>query len=168
MKRIRVLAFSIIALAGTAAIAQADTRFVLREDFRSAAAIPDVLARSTSIPLNKRYADLDPEEIALLKSYYEHVGPDDEPPFPVNGIGEITNSLAKAQHKLLVRGSLYLIVDVSAAGQGTSVTAIGSPSPEMTKFAASVLLLTKFKPALCAGIPCAQKYPFHVSFRVRM
>jgi hypothetical protein len=46
----------------------------------------------------------------------------------------------------------------------SEVKAIGSPSPEMTQFAASVLLLTKFKPAICGGQPCKMDYPFRFAF----
>jgi len=36
----------------------------------------------------------------------------------------------------------------------------------MTKFESSVLLLTKFKPAVCAGKPCKMQFPFRFKFRV--
>lgn len=149
------------------AAAQSPGRFVLREDVATAKLIPNEVARSTKIPFNKRYNELTPEQKAFLLSMYEGFDPEDEPPFPVDGLGPPTRAIVKAQSRLLVTGLLYLIVDVSAEGEATSVSAVGSPSPEMTKFAASVMLLTKFKPAMCAGVPCAQKYPFHLDFSVR-
>jgi hypothetical protein len=155
------------AVGGASVAAQSNPRFVLREDIMTAKILPDVLARSTKIPINKRYAELTPEQKTVLASYYESMGPEDEPPFPEDGTGVIIKPLVKAQHKLLVTGPLRLIVDVSPEGDATSVKAIGSPSPEMTRFAASVLLLTKFKPALCAGVPCAQQYVFYLDFTVQ-
>jgi hypothetical protein len=149
------------------AAAQSPGRFVLREDLATAKAIRNEVARSRKIPFNKRYDELTPEQKALLLSMYDSTDPGDEPPFPVDGIGPPTRAIVKAQSKLLVTGELDLIVDVSAEGEATSVRAIGSPSPEMTRFAASVLLLTRFKPARCAGVPCAQEYPFYLEFSVK-
>jgi hypothetical protein len=160
------LFFAIVALVGcSAAAAQSNSRFVLREEIMTAKAIPDVLARSTRIPIDKRYSELTPEQKEVLASYYESMGPEDEPPFPEDGIGVIVKPIVKAQHKLLATGPLRLIVDVTSKGTATSVKAVGSPGAEMTRFAASVLLLTKFKPARCTGVPCAQQYVFNLDFQ---
>jgi hypothetical protein len=48
----------------------------------------------------------------------------------------------------------------------SGVKAWGSPSPEMTKFAASVLLLTRFKPAICGGQKCRMDFPLKYLFIV--
>jgi hypothetical protein len=32
----------------------------------------------------------------------------------------------------------------------------------MTKFAGTVLMMTKFKPAMCAGKPCESQFPLHL------
>ena len=75
-------------------------------------------------------------------------------------MNEATTPLTRAA------GDLYLVAEVDANGEAQSVTAYGSPDPDMTKFAASALLLQKFKPALCTGTPCAQKFPFSLGFAV--
>jgi hypothetical protein len=59
-----------------------------------------------------------------------------------------------------------LIATVEANGEVSSVKAIGSPSPEMTKFASTILLLTKFKPAICSGHPCRMDFPLWYEFQV--
>ena len=48
----------------------------------------------------------------------------------------------------------------------SEVKAIGSPSPEMAKAAASIILLSKFKPAVCKGEPCKMEFPFTFKFVV--
>lgn len=147
----------------TASFAQNAPTFTLRKDIAS----PDVIARSTHIPFDKRYAELTLEQKAVLNSMYESMAPQDEPPFPMDGLIPIVKAMYAAQAKLLVTGTIKLIVNVSAAGEATSVTAIGSLSPEMTRFAASILAVTKYKPALCGGTPCEQKYPFILDFEVQ-
>jgi hypothetical protein len=44
------------------------------------------------------------------------------------------------------------------------VTLFGAPDAAMSRFATQVLMEQKFKPALCAGVPCAMGFPFSVSF----
>jgi hypothetical protein len=111
---------------------------------------------------------LSDEQKAILASRYENLGVQDEPPFPADGLAPIMRLLSQAQQKLLVSGSLYLIVDVGADGNAREVKAIGSPSPEMTNFAASVLALAKYKPGVCAGQPCRMQFPFVIEFDTRL
>ena len=47
----------------------------------------------------------------------------------------------------------------------TAVSVFESPDPEITRVAASVLMLSKFKPAVCAGRPCAMQFPLEVNLR---
>lgn len=117
------------------------------------------------IPINKRYHELSAEERELVNGYYEHVAPGDEPPFPAEGLRSIHDAVRKAQEHLRVRGDLTLIASVSPQGEVTQVEAIGSPSREITEFAATVLFSTKFKPAVCHGEPCAMQFPVYYSFR---
>ncbi|NRF72476.1 energy transducer TonB [Aquincola sp. S2] len=119
------------------------------------------------IPINKRYEELTASEKALVNQVYENVQPGDEPPFPADGLKPIHEAMRKAQAKLLVEGDLILIVTVGPNGSPTAVKVIGSPSAEMTNFAATVLLLTRFKPAVCQGSPCQMQFPFAFNFRVR-
>jgi len=126
----------------------------------------DVVTGS-AVPLNKRYGDFTPEEKVALHQYYETIAPGDEPPFPSKGLRPIHSAIQKGQAKLLVSGDLTIFATVSAEGNVTKIEAMESPSTEMTKFVASVLLETKFKPAVCAGKPCEMQYPFAYSFRVQ-
>lgn len=37
----------------------------------------------------------------------------------------------------------------------------------MATYVSSVLMLTKFKPAICGGVPCRMEYPFLYAFEIR-
>lgn len=116
------------------------------------------------IPLNKRYNELSVEERVILHKAWEGIPDGDEPPFPTNGLRPIYKAVIDAQSKLGVEGELHLIATVDARGDVVEVKAYGSPSPEITQFAATVILKTKFKPAVCGGQPCRMDFPFRYRF----
>jgi hypothetical protein len=154
-----------IAASGMAQNAQPE--YAIKEDApRTGSHIRRNLMESQTIALNKRYQELSDEDRAKLHSWWESVPEGDEPPFPANGLKPIHSAMLKAQSKLLADGELFMIATVDANGDVTQVKAIGSPSPEMTKFAASVVGLTKFKPAICSGKPCQMDYPFNYKFKI--
>lgn len=122
---------------------------------------------SPSYPLNLRYEQLSSEQKAKLNEHYEHIAEGDEPPYPAEGLKPLVQAIYEIQSKLLVKGTLDLLVDVDENGTATAVSALESPSAEMTKFASYVILLTKFKPAKCGEKGCKMQYPlgFDLSFR---
>ncbi|HJU70862.1 MAG TPA: hypothetical protein VJ603_03375 [Paucimonas sp.] len=122
--------------------------------------------RRSALPINRTYEQLSPEERAIVHGWYEGIAAGNEPPFPAEGTKAIHDAVRKGQAKLLVTGELFLVATVEATGEVSTVKAVGSPSPLMTKFAASVLLLTKFKPAVCGGQKCRMDFPLYYSFRV--
>lgn len=119
-----------------------------------------------SIPINRTYAQLSADDRAKLHDWWEGIREGDEPPFPEAGLKPILDAMRKAQARLLVNGELFLIAKVDAHGDVVSVDALGSPSAEMTQFAASVMFLTKFKPAVCSGRPCRMDFPLRYKFEV--
>lgn len=119
------------------------------------------------IPFDKRYSELTPEQQAMVKSQYEQLGPNDEPPYPLNGLAPIYRLIAAGQNKFLVRGNLTIAVEVNNQGDATSVSILRPADPEMVRFVASVLLLEKYKPALCDGNPCTMQFPFRIAFETR-
>jgi hypothetical protein len=125
------------------------------------------VVEGSAIPLNRRYAELTAAEKALVKSQYEAMADADEPPFPVDGLEPIFKAIQRGQQQLLVDGPLDLVVDVDATGKPTAVAVMRSPDPEMTKFAASILVLQAYKPAVCGGQPCRMQFPFRMNFAVR-
>jgi hypothetical protein len=135
---------------------RAEPRSILRGD----------AVRSSKIPINRTYSELTQREKNVVRSWYVDIPEADEPPFPSRGLKPILESISKGQQKLLVTGELFLIAVVGTNGKVTEVKAIGSPSPEMTTYAASVLMLTDFKPGLCRGQPCSMEFPLFQLFRV--
>ena len=97
-----------------------------------------------------------------MKSQYDKMGDNDEPPFPLNGLRSIYKPVADAQQRLNAKGHLSMYVDVDSQGKPVSVSVFESPDPQMTKIAAAVLMLQDYKPAICNGQPCRMQFPFRI------
>ena len=122
---------------------------------------------ASAIPINRRYHELTTEQRAIISSWYEHIALGDEPPFPADGLQPIHDAIGQAQAKALVKGEMLLLATVNAAGDVEEIKMYRSPSKSMTTFVSGVLMLTKFKPALCGGRPCRMEYPFTFTFSVQ-
>jgi hypothetical protein len=68
--------------------------------------------------------------------------------------------------------ALGLIVSTQIAHPSESSTWLaddkGCTYPKMTKAMASVLMLEKYKPAVCGGSPCQMQFPFRMNFHVEL
>ena len=117
---------------------------------------------NSALPINRTYDQLTPEQKQRLNSLYERVDPGDEPPFPAEGLKPIVEAVWKGATKRAVVGRLTVVASVEPDGSVSKVDVLDNPDPHLSKFAASVLLLTKFKPAVCKGQPCPMQYPFTV------
>jgi hypothetical protein len=95
---------------------------------------------------------------------YESLAEGDEPPFPEAGMKPIFSKLKQGQHVLQARGELNLEVTVGPTGEAIEVKdfggVTGANAYEMTNYAQSLLVMTKFKPAVCQGKPCVMQFPF--------
>jgi hypothetical protein len=165
-----LVALGLIATLGKAALA-ADKElpnYSLKDD------VPDTgssfrrnVVGGAIVPLDKRYSELSAEEKAILKSQYDGIGPNDEPPFPVDGLLPIYRLVADGQRRLQVTGSMVLSVDVDSGGDATSVSAPKSADPDMVSLVASILIKQKYKPGTCNGIPCNMQFPVRFDFTRR-
>ncbi|HUR88098.1 MAG TPA: hypothetical protein VMZ74_03335 [Ramlibacter sp.] len=153
--------FCMRALAQTSA-----PQYTVNEEPPTGSAIRRTITSPAQVPINKRYDELTLEEKQSLNQNYESMGPGDEPPFPAYGLKPIYTAVGRVQQKLLVKGDLLLFATVDQEGNVTQIRAVGDPDPEMTRVVASILTLTKFKPALCKGVPCKMDYPFRFRFNV--
>ena len=120
----------------------------------------------SAIPFDKPYELLTPTEQARVKSVYESMGAGDEPPFPIGGLATLYDPLTKGQQRLLVEGAFIAEVTVSSKGEGVAITVFKTPSERVTKFVAGIALLTKYKPALCQGVPCEMAFPIRMQLKV--
>lgn len=144
----------------------ADT-YVLRE---SSPATGSHILRPTSysnIPFDKTYEQLTPEQKAILRVRYVNMPATDDPPFPLEGLGPLSRIMVKAQDYALAKGMLEIYVTVDEKGNADRAEIVRAPTPELGKFAANALLLTKFRPGYCSGKPCAMQYAMEMSFDVK-
>ena len=118
------------------------------------------------IPFDKPWDQLTLAQQNLVKSRYEGMSDGDEPPFPLQGLRALYGPITQGQQRLLVTGDFEAQVEIDKEGIVSKVAVLRSPSPQVTKVIANILLLTKFKPALCEGQPCAMPFPVNLSFKV--
>lgn len=166
---IAIVCIAFLAFASATAAADTSTpeQFVLKQsDPHVGTNIKKSVVQSTQLPLNKRYAELTSKEQAILKAQYEKMPEGDEPPYPARGLAPIFKSISEGQQKLLVEGPLSIDVEVAADGTPSKVYVHQSPSPEMTRFVAAILMFEQYKPGLCSGMPCRMAFPFRMQFRI--
>src|SRR5215831_14406920 len=121
---------------------------------------------NSKVPLDATYGELNDAQKAELHSMYEKLEPGDEPPYPLEGMKPIFSAIKKAQRVLQARGELNMVVNVDAEGKATTVEDRGNVyNAQMTELAQQVLLLTKYKPAVCKGQPCAMQFRFTQSLK---
>jgi hypothetical protein len=124
--------------------------------------ITRAIVRGDRIPLNKRYSELTAEQQRELKSDYAQLHGADEPPFPIDGLAPISRAVANAQGIAFSDGELLALVDVDTQGNARSVSVVRSPNARVASLVTHVLTREKYKPAVCAGQPCAMQFRFHV------
>jgi hypothetical protein len=111
------------------------------------------------IPFDKKFAELTPEQMEVLRSKYNELGANDEPPFPAEGLNQIGREVARLEAAKQFHGPLVMTVKVDEKGDGTSVAVYKSPDDDFAHSVAVVLMKAKYKPAKCAGNPCTMDFP---------
>jgi len=111
---------------------------------------------------------MDDSERASVKRMYPLMDDADEPPFPLKGMREIDEGLSAIAGKLWSKGYLDIIVQVDSEGNATTAQVIAAPDPELGKTAAQLFLFIKYKPAMCAGTPCAMAFPYYTNYVTRI
>ena len=158
------VAVSMIALSA-GAHAQAHPEYTIKEDApRTGSSIRRNQVMPIQIAYNLPYAQLPESDKQAVHRQYDAIAQGDEPPFPVDKLRAVLNPIRKAQQRLLVTGELLLVATIGPDGQAQQVKAYGSPSPEMTTFAAQTLMLVSYKPAVCGGQPCTMDFPLNMKF----
>jgi len=160
----------LLLVASTLATAQGggdSEQFALKKDVDFSSIFPRGGADAVGpIPFDKSYGQLTAAQQNRFKLFYVALGEGDEPPFPMQGLGALYRPVTQAQQKLLVSGEFRADAEIDKEGNVVSVAVLQSPNEQVTRFMANVLLLTKFKPALCHAQPCSMGFPVKVSFKV--
>jgi hypothetical protein len=111
------------------------------------------------IPFDKKFDELTPEQMQVLRSKYNELGANDEPPFPVEGMQGIGKEIARLEAAKQFHGPLVMTVKVDEKGDGKTVAVYKSPDDDFAHSVAVVLMMSKYKPAKCSGKPCAMDFP---------
>lgn len=139
-------------------------QYSIKDEVRTGSNIRRDQVTGSKIAMNLPFEKLAAADRAQLNSLYEHIAEGDEPPFPLKGLQMIYDPLREVNNKLYDRGQLSMFATVDAEGAVQEVKLLQSPSPEMTKFAANILYLIRFKPAKCGGKACVMDFPVRLSF----
>lgn len=117
------------------------------------------------LPVNARWSQLTGAQQNGVKAPYYALEAGDQPPFPAHGLRPLFDAVATIGEGFPgVSGTLRLYVQVGADGTATTVAAIGSPDPELTRLVSAVAVLQRYKSALCRGKPCAMIFPLAFTF----
>ena len=138
--------------------------YAVRESVTGSHIARDSIAGSP-VPSYKTYASLTREEKRRVKSQFGLTAEADEPPYPRYGPLHIYQELQSIEQKVQVAGVLRLAVTIDAAGRPIAVDVSQSPDKRITTAISEVLMLEKFKPASCNGVPCQMQYPLEVTLQ---
>lgn len=125
------------------------------------------IVKGGRVPFDKRYAELTPEQQAIVKSQYEQMGPNDEPPYPADGLGPVYKLFSLVQERTHAIGYYSIALEIDSQGKPTAVSFLKAEDEDIAKLLAQAALIQKYKPALCNGTPCAMQIPFHIAFNKR-
>lgn len=145
-----------------------EPQYKIKEDVPpTGSRIREDVVRSKNLPLNLTYHQLSSEQRAMVHGWYESIAPGDEPPYPAEGLEPIFKAVRKGHARRPVNGSLFVIATVEPNGVVSDVKSYGSLDSKLANYVASVVVLTKFKPAFCGGRPCRMDFPLRIGFGVK-
>lgn len=142
-------------------------RFGLKDDYP---AVGSHLRRDRAIgfaPMDAKWQELTPEQQGWVRGAYPALDDGDEPPYPLKGTRAWYGDVAKLYRRFTdYRGDALVYVTVGLDGKPTTASTYGVPHQEFARYLAMVAMIQRFKPALCAGTPCAMIYPIRFRFTV--
>jgi hypothetical protein len=112
----------------------------------------------TQLPFDKPYEKLTAAEKNLVRSKYESLGPNDEPPYPIGGMHTLSDEVAKVQQRVLANGRFQAAAHVEANGRASKVSIYALPDERLKDVLSYILLNAQYKPAKCNGKPCAMDF----------
>jgi len=162
---------AILAFAGAMALAAGFSAHAERMPYRITDSITGSLVPQdiilSALPFDGRYADLTPEQKAVLANDYENLPAGDEPPYPLYGLRHMIKPLVRYADMAAPVGSLVASVVVDSQGKAGAVTVYKSPDTEVARLVAAALSFETFKPGMCHGQPCRMEYVLRLDFPQR-
>jgi hypothetical protein len=123
-----------------------------------------VLARNFPVPPARAYYQLTAQQQAIVKQSYPILQDADEPPYPLNGHNKMAEELARVLNRLNARGVIRFTVDIDEQGKPVSVSVLRAPSEWAREYVGKIALVNRYKPAVCAGKPCAMTLALEYDF----
>jgi hypothetical protein len=164
--KVRSLVTLTLALTAGSVWAQSESSYRMKEADTHVGTNIKKDASYSQLPFDKGFAQLTEAQQNIVKSYYVSMGPGDEPPFPEAGLAKIFGALQQVHSRLQEEGYLDLGVMVDAQGVAKSIKVYATPDQQVARAMANVLVLQKYKPALCKGQPCEQEFPLRVNLKL--
>lgn len=154
----RAALLTVIVAASAAPVAAAD-KYSLHEDRFDSHFGHDPV--SSDVPIDKTYFEMTDEQRAVFRARYNGMGPEFEPPFPVDGQLNIFREAKKLQASARVKGKFSALLNVDEKGKAHSIKIVETPDEKINQPMAQILIRnTEYKPAKCSGKPCAMDFVF--------
>jgi hypothetical protein len=166
-ENMRLVAWSIAAgLAACSLGAAAKDQYSLREDVPETGSNIQKEVLSWPVPPDATYEELTPDQKQTVRSEYLNMGANDEPPYPLYGVGVVLRDVQKMRRSNIpVTGKIHFAVGVDSAGNPQGVAVLASPDTQLSKAVAFSLMHAKYKPAKCSGRPCNGEFSFYYDFQ---
>jgi len=120
------------------------------------------VAYNFTMPADKSWDELTPEQKAEVKRPYVVLLKEDEPPYPVGGSKRMYNYFSEVAKRTDSDWHFEAYALIDASGHVAGLNILEAPSQEMTQILKAVLVQQKFKPAKCSGEPCPMFYALQV------
>lgn len=146
--------------------AQLATPNLKAEQPRTGSHILHRIAAGGRQPYSASWEQLSEDQRRSFRSRYAMLDVNDEPPYPLAGIGGALRAIHAAAdaHGAALPGVLSMVVTVDSQGKAQSVGTLATPDSELAALATRVLMQEAFKPARCAGQPCSMGVPYVMEF----
>jgi hypothetical protein len=110
---------------------------------------------------------LNEDEKRQVHAWFPLIDDGDEPPYPLNGTKSIYTMIADWAAYVNdddVTGTMAMYVEIDAQGNPAKAFVFKAPNKNIANYVIRTVFKHKFKPATCAGKPCAMKFPFSINF----
>jgi hypothetical protein len=167
MRYVGVLLIALAQLWSTAYAADAETyRYRDNESVPVGSNIPRSVTLSSKLPFDRSFAELTPEQKALVRGQYNNLNDPDAPPWPESGLRTIFKELNRDLINLRAKvepGRVMAVARVDERGQVQSVQVYKTPNDAATAAVSRALVHVPFKPAMRDGKPVAMDFLLDVT-----